>query len=341
MSPLVRLATCDAALVRRSRYGDHSAARRLAARHLDRISLLASVVGTTPEESEVLARQGFSIALKGGRPFEEALITAFGSLAAALPEVDEARGRLAVLLAEVEQRPVPEVARLLGLSPGTVDALLPRAMLGSSYPARVCRGWALASGRQGLTEAERQAGQAHLALCRRCRERLAAVDRTRAQLRGGAGGMVGVAAVAQVLPWGSSAVASGAGAVLTTKVAAGVIGVVGAAVLATAGTAAVVQQQPPHRAPAARQLPEPTATAPVVAPPTQAPVPATHAPSPTPAPTPTSLLPLTTVSPLTKLPTDTPTLPLPLPSVPIQLPTLPPIKLPAPLQSAASDLLGS
>jgi cell division septation protein DedD len=296
VTPLGRLATCDPVLARRSRLGDRAAARRLAGRHLDRISQLATVISTSAEEAEVLARQGFSLALRGGRPFEDALVTAFGQLAAALPEADDARGRLAVLLAEVEERPVEDVARLLRLEPRTVDALLPRARasLGGAYPARSCRGWALASRKQGLTEAERQAGAAHLELCRRCRDRVAAVDRTRAQLLGGAGGMVGVAAVAQVVPWGGAAVA-GAGTVLGTKATAGVIGAVGAAVLATGGTAAVVQQQEPHR-PSVRQEAPVTTQAPAPRPSTsQAPAStAPQPPAPTPRPTPTTTTPATT-----------------------------------------------
>jgi hypothetical protein len=341
VTPLGRLATCDPVLARRSRYGDRAAARRLAARHLDRISQLASVISTSADEAEVLARQGFSLALRGPRPFDDALVTAFGELAAALPEADDARGRLAVLLAEVEDRPIADVARLLRLEPRTVDALLPRARaaLGSSYPARACRGWALASRRPGLTDAERQAGAAHLALCRRCRERLADVDRTRAQLLGGAGGMVGVAAVAQVLPWGGAAVGT-AGAAVGTKAAVGVISAVGAAVLATGGTAVVVEKQAPHHAPVTREEPAATqAPRPTDTPATQAPVPRPTTPAP--APTPTTLLPLPTPGLPTKVPTDTPTLPIPLPTLPIQLPTLPPLELPEPLVSSLNDLLGS
>jgi hypothetical protein len=342
VTPLGRLATCDPVLARRSRYGDRAAARRLAARHLDRISQLASVISTSAEEAEVLARQGFSLALRGARPFDDALVTAFGQLASALPDADDARGRLAVLLAEVEERPVADVARLLRLEARTVDALLPRARaaLGTSHPTRACRGWALASGRQGLTDAERHAGTQHLALCRRCRERAAAVDRTRAQLLGGAGGMVGVAAVAQVLPWGGATMA-GAGTVVGTKAAVGVIGAVGAAVLATGGTTVVVKEQAPHRAPVTRDAPTSTeAPAPRPTGPEQGQAPAPQ--SPAPSPTPTTLLPLPTPGLPTKVPTDNPTLPLPLPlpTLPIQLPTLPPLELPEPLVSTLNDLLG-
>ena len=342
MTPLGRLATCDPVPARRSRYGDRAAQRRLAARHLDRISQLATVISTTPEEAEVLARQAFSLALKGSRPFEDALVTAFAELAEALPEADDARGRLAVLLAEVEERPVPEIARLLRLEPRTVEALLPRARaaLGSSYPARACRGWALASRKQGLTDAEREAGAAHLALCRRCRERLADVDRTRAQLLGGAGGMVGVAAIAQVIPLGGAAL-GGTGAVLGTKAAVGIIGGLGAAVLATGGTAAVVHgQQPPHHPPANRHVQAPATTPSPRATRVEQPTPVTN-PAPSPRPTPTTLLPLPTPGLPTKVPTDAPTqqLPLPLPTLPPLLPSLPPL-LPDPLVSTLHDLLG-
>jgi len=320
-----RLGTSDTALARRARYGDRGAARRLAARHLDRITLLAAVVSADTEHSVVLAQQGFALALNGGRPFEDALVTAFGRLAVSGPDGEAARTRLSLLLLEVEKRPSAEVARLLGLAPVQLTGLAGGAHL--SPTARLCRGWPLASRRPGLTEAEHQAGVGHLALCRRCRERLAAVERTRAQLVGGSAGVVGAVAAAQLAPW------SGAGTLLTGKAAAGLVGVVGAAVLATGGTAVVVDRTQPH-APAAR--PAPAASTPALT----TPPPRVLTPTPSPGPT-GSAVPLPNDLPTT-LPATVPTqpaLPLPLPTLPVPLPTLPSLPLPDPLPSVLASLL--
>lgn len=344
MTPLVRLATCDAVLVRRAKYGDRRAARRLASRHLDRITLLAAVMGSSSEESIRLARKGFAAALRGARPFEDALVTAFGVLAHELPDADQARARLATLLVEVEQRPRHEVARLLGLTPEGLTTLLPigllptaglptaRAATGWARALRTCRGWALASRRPGLTEAETRAGAGHLALCRRCRDRLAAVERTRAQLLGGSAGVVGAVAAAQLVPWGGAA-ATGAGALLTGK--AGVVGLLGATVLATGGGVVLADRNQSHRPP----------TRPASGTPSEPATPGAPARGTAPGATPTSL-PSTapTVAPRAGLPvplpsgvdrsssTDGPALPLP--SIP--LPTLPPLPglLPLPLPTA-------
>jgi hypothetical protein len=125
MPGLRSLASSDAVLSRRSRYGDRGAAQRLAARHLDRVTELSAVVGGGPEQGAALARRGFALALRGRRPFDDALVTAFGRLAATTPDPDAARGRLLVLLVEVERRPLDEAAALLGLGAETASALLP------------------------------------------------------------------------------------------------------------------------------------------------------------------------------------------------------------------------
>src|SRR5207248_2863799 len=100
------LLSSDTALVRRSRYGDRAASVRLASRYLDRVVLLASVVGSTTAESAELAKEGFATAVRIHRPFDDALVEAFGALALS----DASRGRLLVLLVDVEQRPPIEAA---------------------------------------------------------------------------------------------------------------------------------------------------------------------------------------------------------------------------------------
>jgi hypothetical protein len=339
MPGLRSLASSDAVLSRRSRYGDRGAAQRLAARHLDRVTELSAVVGGGPEQGAALARRGFALALRGRRPFDDALVTAFGRLAATTPDPDAARGRLLVLLVEVEHRPLDEAAALLGLGAETASALLPKARAAAALPplSRHCRGWGLVA-RRRLTTAERTAGKDHVVLCRRCRDRFAVLERTRAQLLGGTAGLATGLTSAQLLGSGGSLLTgSGAGGLLGGKAVAGIVAAVGGAVLVTGGTAAVVQQ-PSHDAgytPAATPSRAAPSTAPAC----------TRCPSPTPTsllPTlpavqvpvtvPSAGLPLPSASlpavPLPTLPVPLPTLRLPLPTLPVPLPSaLPPVPL--------------
>lgn len=337
MAVLRSLATSDSVLTRRSRYGDRGAAQRLAARHLERVSELSAVVGGGPEQGAALARRGFSLALRGKRPFDDALVTAFGRLAATTDDPDGARGRLLVLLVEVEHRSLDEAAALLGIGTDTAKALLPGARTTIGMPAlsRHCRGWGLVA-RRGLTTAERTAGEDHVALCRRCRDRLVVLERTRAQLVGGTAGLVTGAVSTQLLASGGSVLAGGgAGGLLGSKAVAGIVAAVGGAVLVTGGTAAVVQQ-PSHDAgytPAVTSVQPSSSAAPTC----------TTCPAPTPASTllrlpgvqvpvtvPDPALPTASVSPLPALPVPVPTiqLPLPLPTLPLPLPTALPTALP-------------
>lgn len=334
MAALRSLVSSDTVLSRRSRYGDRGAAQRLAARHHERVSELSAIVGGGAEQGAALARPGFALALRGKRPFDDALVTAFGRLAATTDDPDGARGRLLVLLVEVEHRPLAEAAALLGLGADTATALLPgaRTSAGLAPLSRHCRGWGLVA-RRGLTEAERTAGEDHLALCRRCRDRYAVLERTRAQLIGGTTGLATGLASTQLLGAGGSVLAgSGAGGLLGSKVVAGIVAAVGGAVLVTGGTAAVVQQ-PSHDAgyrPAVTQpVPSPTA-------------PPACAPCPTPSPAgsqlrlPTLQVPVTVPSPGLPLPAASvpalplPSLPVPLPTLPLPLPTIPTLPLPLP-----------
>lgn len=225
----------DALLVRRSRLGDRRAARLLASRHLERVSTLATVVGVTAPRSAQLAREGFRLALRRRERFDEALLRAFGSLAAAAPDREAAQGRLLALLVDVEQRPVREVAAALGLSPEQAAARreLAGSVTGALLGGKSCRGWGLASGHRALNAAERAAGDAHLALCRRCRERRAQLDQEQRDLVVRAAGVATVIGAADV----ATLLLAPAG-VLAGKAGIAAIGVVGATALATGGLVA-------------------------------------------------------------------------------------------------------
>jgi hypothetical protein len=340
-----RFLSTDTALARRARYGDRIAARRLANRHLDRISLLCAVVCAEPRGTPEIAPRAFGLALKQKAPFDDALVIAFGRLVQTWPDAAELRSRLLTLLLEVEQRPVEHVASLLDLSASEVSALRPvarQATLTPVHPGRSCRGWGLASRRTGLTAAERSAGEAHLELCRRCRERLVTLDRARAQLLGGSAGAAGgVMVAAQLVPLaGGNGVGAGLGGLFAGKAGAAVVGSLGAAVLVTGGATAVMSR-PPEQQP----LPSSVQVGPVDRPsPVHvdrvAPAPSV---SPAPAPTSTVLPGLPPVGGLDETPRDLPTttptlLPDPgLPALPVPLPTeLPPV---VPLPTELANLL--
>jgi hypothetical protein len=340
-----RLLSSDAALVRRARYGDRTAARRLANRHLDRITLLCAVVCAEPRGAPEIAPQAFALALKQKAPFDDALVIAFARLVETWSDAAELRTRLLALLLEVEQRPVEQVAALLRLTASEVSALRPvpkPTAVPGVHPGRSCRGWGLASRRTGLTVAEKRAGEAHLELCRRCRERLVTLDRARAQLLGGSAGAAGgVMVAAQLVPLaGGNGVGAGLGGLFAGKAGAAVVGSLGAAVLVTGGATAVMSrpqvQQP---------LPSSVQVGPVDRPSPVRVDRVVPAPSSSPAPAPTStVLPgLPPVGGLDETPKDLPTatptlLPDPgLPTLPVPLPTeLPPV---VPLPTELSNLL--
>ena len=235
-----------------------------------------------------------------------------------------ARADLLVLLVEGQQRPVAKAAKTLGLAPEQAQAVLDA----DHVPHRECRGWGLASRRTGLTDAERQAGQEHLALCRHCRDRKAAQDRARTAAQTRAAGLTAAGQLGTLLSPTTTIATTLAG-----KAAAIAVAAAGTAVLATGTTVAVLGQ--PVQAPT--HVVTPT-TAPSLAPSGPA-VAATVAPVPTTAPSPSTGpalpgVPVPQVSlPPTLLPTSLPTLPvLPLPTLPalpLPLPTLPPL-LPLP-----------
>lgn len=249
----------DAALVHRSRYGDRGATQRLLARHHARVQQLATAVA--PEQPQSVAQQGFSLALRGKRPFDDALVTAFGRLAAAVPGAQQR------LLAElVEERPLEQAAALVGLSPDVARAVL---QVPTELSPRHCRGWGLVARRDRLTLDEQEAADAHLVLCRRCRDRQARLALVRAQAVGGA--VLAGAALAATTQALSSGSASGAGVgasgaaagtagpvgLLGGKAALALVGVAASGVLAT-GSATVAHQQ---RVPPPRVATTPTSTA--------------------------------------------------------------------------------
>jgi hypothetical protein len=205
---------------------------------LARAAALTAVVGRTPQECAELATRALAVTRRG----ELALVAAVGDLARAGEDPVGAQGRLLVLLLDLEQRPPAQTAALLGIEPDAVPGLLAAARTrDGGHPGQECRGWGLACRPPGQTASERDAGVAHLALCRRCRDRVAAVERQRAVLRQRAAGVAALAGASQ-LAAASTPLSLGAGGLLAGKVTAGLVGALGAAVVAT-GAAAVVSQQ--------------------------------------------------------------------------------------------------
>ncbi len=339
----MRLGCSDAALVRRARYGDRGAARQLATRHLDRISLLATVVAGSPTEASVLARQGFALAVRGEGPFDAALLRAFGTLAARTSEPAAARGRLLVLLVDIEGRAPADATRLLGVPAVQAKELrLAGGVTAAFGGVRACRGWGLASGRADLTPGEQAAGEGHLALCRHCYDRRARLDKEHHALLGRAAGVAGLLGAGQVAAL-TTPFASTAGGLVTGKAAVGLIGALGAAVIATGGTVAVQ-----HPAPIVSPVPSGVASVvPAGASPTPGVVlrhvvPRPPSPSarvrtsPPSAPRPSARAVLPSGAPVPAPSLDLPTkgLPLPLPtSLPLPLPSLLPLPLPTDLLS--------
>jgi hypothetical protein len=310
--------------VLRSRYGERRAARRLGARHRERISLLAAAVGTTEERSASLAREAFALATHLPRPFEQALVVAFGRLAAQEPG-PAAQGRLLVLLVDLEGEPLHEVADLLELSVPRAGEVLAsaRSSSGTSYVGKECRGWGLASGRRGLSHAERQAGAGHLSLCRGCRSRLAVLTSARQRLQARATGVAGLLAAGELA---ASSAGAGLGSLVIGKAAIGVIGALGATVLATGGVAAIAQRPATHPLPVTSASPSASGL------PSRAPAARTTA-SPAPAPEGTSSG--RTVRPAQPV-LRTPTLSTPLPAPVLPVPKVTPLPLPLPLPSLPS-----
>lgn len=202
-----------------------------------------------------------------------------------------------------------------------------------------CRGWGLVSRTTSLTDAERHAGQAHLALCRRCREGLASVHRNRAQVLGGSAGVAAGLATTS-LASGSAAVAGAtAGGALATKAGAGLVAAMAGAVLATGGAAAVAQQ-PRHEAgwgpaPVSGSPSTPVRSCSGCTP---APVPAVAGPVQHSVSVPVAVPPVPLPSDVTTA-VETTVPPLPLPTLPIPLPSLPDVPLPEPLASVLDPLL--
>lgn len=324
--------TSDALLARRARYGDPRALHRLARRHRDRITLLATVVGTNSEQSALLAREVVAPALQTRRPLDDALVMAFGRLAKQASDPDAARGRLLVQLVDLELQPAAVVADLLGLSHPDALQLLAKARSAgaSTYPGWECRGWGLVSHRSGLSQAEQQAGDGHLTLCRRCRHRLAAVEKARRDLLVRTTGVAGLLAAGELAAAASAPAAVGLSGLLAGKAAIGVVGVLGATVLATGGVVAVAEQ--PHRArpaPVTSVSPAARPTAQPAVPQAKPALPSTPQPTTSATQPPALQLPVLRSTPL-PLPTAIPLLPLPtlkLPQLPLPLPSLPLIRL--------------
>jgi len=237
-------------------------------------------------------------------------------------------------------RPVAEVTKL------RADA---RAEFGSAtLPGRECRGWALATRRDRLTEHERDAANGHLMLCRECRVRLDEQRRTRDKLRI-SGAAISAVVVADVVslstPGGGMATAA------FSSLAAGKTGaaLAGAAILAVgaASTGVAIVHQPrsapsvvrhvtgTHRpasaTPAAATDDNSASAATPAAPSRKTAVVPSHSLVPLSVPTslPGVILPAPMTTPSVSLPLPVPTavtttlIPLPSPSVTISLPPAP------------------
>jgi hypothetical protein len=330
-----RLTSPDGLLVRRARLGDRRAARLLASRHLERVATLATVVGVTAPRSAQLARDGFRLALRRPEGFSEALLHAFCSLAATAPDREAAQGRLLALLVDLEQRSPADAAAVLGLSPAEAAARreLTGSVTGALVSGKSCRGWGLASGHRALSAAERTAGEAHLALCRGCRERRAQLDREQRELVVRAAGVATVIGAADV----ATLVLAPAG-VLAGKAGIAAIGALGATALATGGLVAT-GELPFWTSPTAVESPAPAEGGPAWGTCGAAcAVPSPGAGSTTgarPAPSPAPSVPAGPLPSAPALPTaprlDVPALPLPT-SLLSPLPTSVPLPLPSSLQ---------
>lgn len=307
-----------------------------------RLALLAAAVGGTSEQAAALA--GRVTAALPGRGDDLALLRAF----AGLPEAasPEARGRLLVVLVDLDGRPLDDAAALLDLPLEEAHPLLDLARTGGRPLGVPCRGWGLAAGSGGLTAAEVEAGRDHLALCRRCRDRRTAVDQARRQLLARATGAAGLLGAGQLALAGgalstgvalSDALGKAMSGVLGGKAAAGAVAGLAATVLATGAVVAV--DPPAGFVPAAPPVAPTSGT--VVAP---SPVPPGVT---TPRPQPTGLLPgaldplLPTTLPLpvpTSLSGDADELPLPTGLLPTTLPTSLPSTLPTSLPTSLLPL---
>lgn len=350
MSPVFRLTSSDTALVRRTRYGDRGAAKRLATRYLDRVALLASLVGSTPDDAAALAKRGFVLALRSPLPFGEALVEAFAGLAGKATDPVRAQGRLLVLLVDLEHHPPAEAAALLGTAPSEVAEQLgaARNATAPAYSGRVCRGWGLAAAGRALTVEEKTAGTGHVAVCRHCRDRLVALAQARTELLGRSAVLTGAVVVSE-LAGAALPAATGVAGLLAGKAVIGAVGAIGAVVLTTGAAVAVRHAVEPSPAPPqvvrtqspqVIGVPAPSACASSCPPlaPTTVPT-ATPATAPKAGPPGVRVPPLPTyagvVSPTASLPSPAlpifPPLPgLPLPTVPALpvLPSVPPSTLP-------------
>jgi len=276
----------------------------------------------------------------------------------------EGQGRLVLLLTDLDGWTEADVAALLDVPVDDVAHM--RAAARSTIGAerlnrRECRGWGLVGRRPGLTTDERVAADAHVAICRACRDRSIEQERARQRLHSrsaAATATVLADVVALAVPAGG-ATGAGLAGVAATKLATALVGV-GALSVAIGSAGVAVSRHHPAPAPgvvrhapgatgtdsptdsptgSSRVAPVPSGPASVgkgtpatqqpVSAPTSHPAGTTRLPLPaTPTSLPTSLLPTSLLP--TALPTE---LPVPLPTlVPSSLPSLPtvPALLPTP-----------
>jgi hypothetical protein len=360
-------ATDDNALLRRTRRGDRRARRILIRRHAQRAVELVDLMVGEGYDLAPLATRALDVALDGTGSLDDALVRATVRVCAPL---SEDFSRLVLVLTDLEAWSEEAVADLLDIAIADVSELraAARAAAGVSSTVRAdCRGWRLVVTRERATEHERNAGEAHLALCRSCRRRDLEQRETRDRLgarSAAASAVVAADVVALAVPVGGAASAAGIAGAIFGK--AGVAGVGAAAVAVTIASAGVAaarhhpsapHRQGPTTRPAATSPSAPTATssAPAAGPATAAPAatagtPTTSRSQPLPLPPlpslPSSTLPtLSGATSLLPLPTATATTLVPLPAlspttVPSLLSPLPSVPLPTVSVPSTGSLLG-
>jgi hypothetical protein len=342
---LRRVEADDATLLRRASRGDRRARRLFARRHAQRAVYLVGLLVDSAADATQLAAAALDAAIEAGVPGDDALVRAVAKVAAA---GGHPLNRLALALTDVEERSEQAAADLLGTSLAELAKLRAdaRAELGTTALVnRDCRGWALATRRDRLTDQERDAANGHLMLCRPCRVRLDEQRRTRDKLRI-SGAVVTAVVVADVVslatPGGGGVTSAALSSFAVGKTGAALAGAAILAVGAASTSAAVVRHSPARHAVVRHVDSDDTASSRLTAPPAPnasaaprsrakkaAVVPARSlVPSMLPSSLPTVSLPIPLPTPAVTLPAPLPTtvttlVPLPTPSLSLSAPPLP------------------
>jgi hypothetical protein len=336
-------------LAARARRGDRRAAAELRRRMTPQAHQLALALSADPRSVPALVRQALADAVADEhRPYGTALVAAVQRRAGAVRSRPGATVRSPAdrlqqavgVLCDVQGQTHAAAAALLGRPVAEVAALheAVRADQGVEGQRAHCRGWHLVSRTTALTPPEQAAAEGHLAICRSCRDGLAARALARRRLK-------------TALPVGGTAVGGGVAALLSTvgggSVATGTVAAGTAAVLGIGGLVAVAPPEgmkPDLPAPASVTVPAPPASPDVVevspSSPGPTPSPADVGPEPAAPAAPAATVP---AAPAVEQQTDEPPpqgalLPLP-ETVPLPTLSLPPEILPSEPLPQPSELL--